>query len=181
MSLTTAPKLIGSRVLFFREGDAFSVPSAGTCSATAQPGAADPGWIELGKVVNCRINSSGAERREVYGPSPGALRRLHVLHTKRDVDYVFTINFVSPLALEMLFGSEALTGGTGEQFNPGERPDLNGWLHIEHYDSEDAAQWTDNMWCNVEVSDATLDPSQEVTLEITARRCYSALNSGAFA
>lgn len=180
MALTTAARIAAAHVWFFREGDAHTVPSPGTCGRESKPGAADAGWISIGLIKGLSITPE-VQPYERYQPSPGRKRLYEILHGKRNLTIKFTSDDMTPLALEHLFGSEKLSGST-EQFNPGEGTVKNGWLKVQCYGHDDELFLTFDVFVNLEVegdtpiggTDGGNDP---VSFSYVARVLQSTLNT----
>src|SRR5437867_13369495 len=135
MGLSIAPYVLGSHAFFFRDGDAYTVPGAGTASRTAKPGATDPQWIYLGIIEEASDQLEDNEI-EVYAPSPGRLRLWDIINTKDKLGFKFTTSELGPLALETLYRTLPLTSAS-TQFNPLEGNTKKGWLKLQRYDQGD--------------------------------------------
>ena len=130
--MNTAPRILGSHVYFFRDGEAFTVPAAGNASRTIKPGADDPEWIDFGVVNNLSVSPESSVE-EIYAPSPGSLELYDVIENKRKRTIKFDCEELSFLAFELAFHTKPLST-TGGQYNPGAGKTLKGWLKIEQYD-----------------------------------------------
>lgn len=136
MALTQAPFVLGSHAFFFREGDAFTLPSAGTAGRTAKPGATDTGWIDLG-IIEEQNTERESEDITVFAPTPGRLRKYDIIEVKDAMKVTFTGAELGPVAIEILYKTLALTSAS-TQFNPLEGQTKKGWLKIQQYDQNDA-------------------------------------------
>jgi hypothetical protein len=177
--MITEPRALGAHLYFFRNGAAFTSPSAGTCSKTSKPGAADTGWVDFGTLEDVKVEQKGTDI-EIFGASPGQLRRTKKLRTKRTLDIMFTCQDLSDIALEVIFGTAALTAG-GTQFNPLEGSELEGWLKGQVYDHRDALWITVDMWACLEADgpvSLNAADGQLNKVSIKAYGIYSSLNTG---
>lgn len=172
--------LLGAHAFFFRNGDAFTVPGAGTCGVASKPGPTDTGWIELGVIQECNI-SVASEKIPVWIPSSGSLRKSSTLVTKREIKVTIKVGQFGPFAIEMLFGTLALTSGS-TQFNPLEGGNHVGWLKLQCYDQSDVQRLVVDLWVNLEVSgDVAFDGASLVSVTMEADVNHSTLNTGSLA
>jgi len=127
--MTGSNIIIGNRVKFFREGASFTVPSAGNAGIAALPGAADAGWVEFGDVDELGITPEG-EMREVWSPSAGGMHKLkNIVDTKPKLTVDFRTQVLTPLAYELVFKTDVLTGASTTHA-PLAKPSKKGWLQI---------------------------------------------------
>jgi hypothetical protein len=176
MPLTTGSFIIGSHANFFRDGDSFTVPSSGTASRSAKPGSADTGWIDVGIVQDVGITHD-MDEREVYAPTPGKLRLHDVIATKDRLSLKLTLNEMSPLAFELLFGTLALTSAS-TQYNPLEGLTKKGWLKVQQYNQSDAAFNVLDVYCHLKVDGEVRFDDNIVNVSLMARVLHSTLNTG---
>jgi hypothetical protein len=130
--MNTAARILGNHVFFFRDGENFTVPAAGTASRTSKPDAEDPKWIDLGVVGNLSITPETSVD-EIFAPSPGSLELYDVIENKRKRTVKFDCEELSFLSFELAFHTKPLSTAGG-QYNPGAGKTLKGWLKIEQYD-----------------------------------------------
>jgi hypothetical protein len=179
--MNTAARILGSHVHFFRDGETFTVPSAGTASRIAKPGAEDPKWIDLGIVNNLGISPESSVD-EIYAPSPGTLELYDVIENKRKRVIKFDCEELSFLSFELAFNTKALTAAGG-QYNPGAGKLVKGWLKIEQYDqSADADSDPVNVvdqYVHLKLDGDLKCDENHVKTTIQALSLYSTLNSGA--
>jgi hypothetical protein len=174
--MNTAPKVIGNHAFYFRDGDAFTVPSAGTAGRNDKPGAADTGWVDLG-IINDLEFEHQREERDIFAPSPGQLRLYDVLETKRLLSARFTAQEMSPLVFELLFGTLKLTSAS-TQYNPLEGTVKKGWVKLQQYDEADQAFNTVDIYAHLKIGGAVAFNDQVVTAQLEARVLHSTLNTG---
>lgn len=177
--MITEPRVLGAHLYFFRNGADFTVPSAGTCSSTAKPGAEDSGWVDLGALKDVSVEKKST-KIELFRASPGQLRRYKVMETKKSIDITFTCQDLSDLALEATFGAAALAAGD-TQFNPLEGAEIEGWLKGQIYDQEDDQWVVVDLWvCLVADGAVSLNSSDGNPNEIKliAHGLHSSLNTG---
>jgi hypothetical protein len=175
--MNIATRIIGSHAFFFPEGNAFTVPSAGTSGATAKPGAGDTGWVKIGEISSCGI-SKGADVKEQWAPLPGTLRLKDVIETKPDLTLKLTVNELSALAYNVLFRTLALTSAS-TQFNPLEGKTLKGWLKLQQYDQNEALVMTLDVFVHLTVDGEVTFAEDIVDFPFSARVLHSTLNTAA--
>jgi len=103
MALVTGPMSIAAHARFFRAGDSFTVPSNGTASASARPGSADTGWLDLGVIETWEIMITDEEEKIIWAPSPGRLLKKDIITTKQALQIKLTANELTPQAVELFF------------------------------------------------------------------------------
>lgn len=135
MPLATRPIVIGVQARFFRDGAAFTVPTAGTAGRAAKPGAADNGWIDLGVINEGSINPE-ADTIEVFAPKPGRKVLHDVVRTKAKTTIKLTLQEMSPLAFELVHRSAPLTG-VSTTYTPMAVLGRKGWLELQLADQDD--------------------------------------------
>ena len=177
--MTTGSVIYGNHAFFFRDGAAFTVPSAGTAGRAAKPGAADTSWIDLGIVSELNVQHD-REQREVFAPTPGVLRLYDVIETKRNMKITATCMEMSPMAFELIFGTLALTSASS-QYNPLEGTTKKGWLKIQQYDQNDALANTLDIYVHIKVTGEINFGENIVTVPIEASVLHSTLNTGTLA
>lgn len=175
--MTTSSVVLGGHVFAFRSGTAFTVPSSGTASATAKPGGADTGWIDLGIVESITVEATGDEK-EIFAPSPGRLRLVDVLRVKDKLKFTFELSQMSPLVWQLIFRTLNLSAGAGVQYNPLEGAEVKAWLKIEQYDQTDAAWNTVDVFCYLNISGGTKFGDDVVKPTVEATVLHSTLNTG---
>ncbi len=168
--------ILGSHAWFFRDGGAFTVPSAGTAGRAAKPGAADTGWINLGILSEVTVQHQ-REERDVFAPTPGAHRLYDVKETKRQIAVNLTTVEMSPLAFELLWGTLPLTTAS-TQFNPLEGATKKGWLKLQQYNGDDAQFVTIDLYVHLKISGEVSMADNLVNSQYEARVLHSLLNTG---
>jgi hypothetical protein len=177
--MNTEPRALGTHLFFFRNGAAYTVPSAGTCSKTTKPGAADPAWVNLGSIIDVQVEKQ-SQKIEMWGPSPGQIRRLKVIETKKALDLMFTCQELGNLALEAMFGTGPLANNTA-QWNPLEGSEIEGWIKGQVYDHKDAQFIVLDHWVCLTVEGSTRIDAGDgalTTVRLKAWGLHSTLNTG---
>jgi hypothetical protein len=178
MALTAGARKLGTHLLFFRDGVAFTAPTNGTCAREAKPGAADTGWIDLGVIKDTKITPGGKDVTEIFAAAPGRLRRWDVVAGKDDASLKFTMQELSAIGIELLFGSLALTSGS-TQFNPGEGTPVKGWLKLQAYDQTDTQTVLLDMYCTLQADgDGDFGGENLTEISVEAKKLHSTLNTG---
>ncbi len=176
MALTTRSLIAGLHLYWFRDGVAFTVPSAGTAGREALPGAADDAWIDLGIVREGSIQHD-REEHEIYAPLPGRKRLWEVLETKGKITISGTLEEVSPLAVELAFGADALDDDS-TSFTPLDAPAKKGWLRLQVNDELDAALTTVTVYARLKLAGPVQLGDQPVSIQIEGVVLHSSLNAG---
>jgi hypothetical protein len=178
MALTSRSFVAGVHALFFPTGVAYTVPSAGTTAREAKPGAADPAWIDLGIVEDGTI-AAERDAKEIHKPLPGRKRRWKVIQGKGgESDFKFTVSEVTPLAVQLMFGTAALTGAS-TQFNPNEGSHfVEGWLQVQVYDGDDDSVTTVDHYVSLQLDGDVSLGEDIVKFPFMAKGLYSSLNTG---
>lgn len=176
MALTTGARIVSSHAWFFREGDAFTVPSPGTCGRESKPGADDTAWVDVGIITDLKV----APQREVHErwiPAPGQKRLYDVLESKKQIKITFTTDEMSPLAIEHLFQTDKL-GESSTQYNPLEGTTKRGWLKVQQYDHTDTLVNVIDVYVHLVIEQETDFADGPVTFTFTANVLHSSLNTG---
>lgn len=177
MGLALASYILGSHAFFFREGDPYTVPAAGTAGRNAKPGATDPAWIDLG-VIEEASDSLESTEIEIYAPTPGRLRLYDSIETKDKLTLKFTTSELSAFAIETLYRTLALTSASA-QFNPLEGKPKKGWLKCQRYDQTDAQRIVLDTFVRLKVAgDVNMGGGELVKVPFEAVVLHSTLNTG---
>jgi len=176
MALTSAARVVSNHVWFFRDGDAYTVPSSGTCGRESKPGAADTGWIKLAEVKQLGVTHE-KEEHERFIPSPGKKVRYDVLESKRSINVSFTLDEVQAEGVEFLFGTLALTDSS-TQYNPLEGTTKRGWLKIQQYDQDDVLLNTVDLFAHLKVNGEAAFGDSPAEFAFEGKALHSTLNTG---
>ena len=176
MALTKAATIIGSHVYIFREGDSFTIPTAGTCSSTSKPGSTDAGWIDLG-IIKTGSVAHGRTTNKIYAPLPGARRLAKVINTMHELSAKWTLQEISPIVIQMLFGTLPL-GVSSTQYNPLEAPDLNAWVKFQWYSETDVLLNTVDHWAMLQINSTNIGDDKPFEAEVEFFGLYSTYNTG---
>lgn len=131
-----ASRVIGSHVFWFHDGAAYTVPSSGTASRTAKPGASDTGWIDLGLIASVAVTTE-EDKAVIMAPTPGLRRPYNKVRKSLSRSYKFTCEELSALTWGAMMRSLDLTSSS-TQYNPGEGTLIIGWLKVQQYDQDNA-------------------------------------------
>lgn len=176
--MLTQPRALGAHLYFFRNGAGYTVPSSGTCSKTSKPGAADTGWVDFGTLKDVQSEKQ-SQNIEIFGATPGQLRRTKVIETKKTLDLMFTCTDLSNLTLELAFGTGALASNA-TQANPLEGSEVEGWLKGQIYDHQDAQWIVFDLWVCIKAEGAVSLNSNDGQLNEVKLKAYglhSSLNT----
>jgi hypothetical protein len=178
MALTKAPYTLGSHAFFFPDGATWTASGGGTSSRTAKPPAADAAWINLGIVVGATESPIESEKIDIFAPTPGVLRKYDVVETKRQRKGKLKVKELSPLALQILYRTLALTESS-TQYNTLEGKLVKGWLKVQRYDQNDSIRITEDLFVVLEVvSDVEMGGDGLAEVEFEYDVLHSTLNTG---
>jgi hypothetical protein len=171
--------VLATNLFFFRDGDAFTVPGAGTASRTSKPGATDTGWLDMGLIEEYSRKAPDGTDIEVWGAKSGKLQ-LNDVHTVKSKQVItFTANEFGPLAVELLYRTLKLTSAS-TQFNPNEGGDKKGWLKIQQYDAGGTLRITEDVYVKLKITgDVDMSGGGLTKAQFEATVLYSTLNTGA--
>lgn len=178
MPLTTATYALACHARFFRTGQAYTVPSSGTCGRESKPGADDPDWIDLGVIESWEASITDEEEKAVWAPVPGHLVKKDIITTKQGLQYKFTTNELTPFALEAFFRATQELDDESTQFNPLSAVPRTGWLKLLKYSQDDAQILSLDIFCRIKVTGGMKGGNGELIMpEFTADVLYSTLNT----
>lgn len=135
--MTTAPRIAAAHLFFAREGASFSLPSAGIVGREAKPDGADASWIRACGIVEDLSITPNEEFKKLVAPVPGRRVLWDERKSMQETEIKWTAQEFSPVAVEMLLGSGALTASS-TQFNPSSGSTKRFWLKCQIYDDTDA-------------------------------------------
>lgn len=177
MAFTSQPAVIGVQAKFFPDGLAFTLPSAGTASKSALPGAADTAWIQFGMISEA-ADTPTQDEIDVFAPKPGRKRLVDVLPTKDQRTFKFTVQELSPFVLQSIFKTGTLTGSSST-FDPHSGVPQKGWLLVERYNQADQKLYTTTEWVYLKVTGDVTYGDQLASVEFEARILDNDLAVGA--
>lgn len=174
--MTTRPMIVGAHVFWAPEGGAFTIPSSGTVSRSAKPGSTDTIWATLGVVKDAELDHARSET-EIFAPLPGQKRLYDVIETMRKLTLKVTLENVSPLVMQLVFGSLPLNASS-TQFNPLEGSAVKGWAKLQLYDDQDQLVLTVDAYCRMKLASALALGDSAVQPSIEFSFLHSTLNTG---
>lgn len=176
--LVTREMAVGSHAWIFREGDAFTVPEAGTANANSLPGAEDAGWISTGNIEDWEDSITDEEEKAVWTPTPGHLVMSRLITTKQGMQFKFTTNQLTPIAIESFYRTDTKLDEDGYQFNPLSRVPRSVWLKIQRYSEEDNLVLAMDVFVQLKASGGMKGGGGNLIMpEFTAKLLYSPLNT----
>jgi hypothetical protein len=177
MAFTLQPYVIGTHALFFRDGDTYTVPSAGTASRIAKPGPTDTGWMDMGIIEEASDNLTDNEIK-IFAATPGRQRLYDIINVKDELVIKFTTSEVGLIHIETLYRTNKLSTGT-DQFNPLEGSTKKGWLKLQRYDQRDASRLVMDVFCRLKIaSDVGMGGGDLTKPQFEAAVLHSVLNVG---
>ena len=155
-----------------------TVTQTGVASRTNKPGPDDTAWIDLGVIEEASDSPVASEKIDIFAPTPGLLRKYDVVEVKRQRKGKLKCRELSPLALQTLYRTAALTESS-TQFNALEGSLVKGWLKVQRYDQNDTLRITEDLYCILEVSgDVNFGGGALAEVEFEYDVLHSTLNTG---
>jgi hypothetical protein len=178
--------LTTSHVRFFREGKAFTVPGAGTASASSLPGETDTGWIHLGALKGVKEGNKPGINVEIYGStyggaSPGVKELKNIKRGKWKRTLKLGLEEMGNTVLELIARTAAQpASGTLTAYKPNEVGTIRGWVHWSIYNADtNTLEREEKLWCEVLVEeDVDWDGDEGVKSSLTCTQLLSTLNAG---
>lgn len=176
--------VVGSQSIFFPEGAAFTVPSAGTAGVAAKPDVTDPAWVSAGAI---KWKKKPTGKTETYmEAAPGAYVATDEINLSRGVTYVGSLEKQSNLAYQLALQARTNAGANlpnsptaGGQYNPlAGGPAIKGWLHVQEYDQNNVLVNTVDLWVSIKAANDTNNDDKAAETPIEATVLWSSLNSG---
>lgn len=137
---------------FAREGDSFTVPSAGTVSQTSKPGADDTSFFDLGVSEEFKLAPEGSSEVIMSG-APGGLVAIDEIPLDKMWKASWTAVDLTHVAVQLLMGHTALTAAS----NSGNilQGDLivKGYLKFQAYDGGHNLRISGEKWGSLKVTD----------------------------
>lgn len=167
---------LGCHGFFFREGDAFTVPAAGVCGRNAKPDPTDSGWIGLTEIEDWDDKPDDDDEKKVYAPTPGLLVVKDVVQIKSGLNFEFTTNELTPMAIEAMYRTSQKLDVNSTQFNPNSAAPRKGWLKLQRYDQTGTLVTVFDLWVRLKVKDG-FKGGDVIKPKFEALLLYSALNT----
>lgn len=145
-------KAVGAQVWFCREGKAFTSPSSGTAGVAAIPDADDDAWVSIGRIEAWENSFLADDEVDVYDSSVGRLDLADSIPVKQALQFKFTTNVITALAVGLFFRTSAELAADDFQFNPLSGVSPRGWLKIQNYDHNSDLILAADIWGRVKVS-----------------------------
>lgn len=177
--MNTARTVIGAHGFFFPNGVAYTLPSAGTASRTAKPGATDTGWIDVGQADWSLQNTGKTE--DFMAPSPGARQLYDKVVVSKGLKLKGKLMELSNLVYQVLLSTAALpTSPTaGGQYNPLEGdPIVRGWLKLQQYNQANVLINTLDVFVAMTIPGDIAFGDKPVDVDVEADVLFSTLNTG---
>lgn len=161
---------------WFPSGSAFTLPSAGTASATARPNhepaittpttaaSIDTGWLPLGALESSKNSAKPGINLKPFASLTGTGVKTIAQVIQGNIERTFTAMLLarSPFAISLVYRTPIIVDSGSNTECPAVTPDSqavqNGWLYYELYDASTANLMLERayFWCA-----ATLNGDQE--------------------
>lgn len=174
----------GDFLYFAPAGQAFTIPGAGTVSATAKPGPTDPIWttFALGTVGDGKPSVDKKEMKgvQIKAPMPGTgiIVTQNVLYPTRGLMQEVTMNEYSRLAVAGFFKCN-LIQLADTSFSPLAGNSLQGWLKRQRYDDFNGLYQVDDWWVDLDCTDLGAKEDNIIQPKFTFTWLYSGLAGSA--
>lgn len=143
--MTTQAVILGTQCRIFLEGGTIVTP-AGTASADTKPGASEAAWISVPCIGKGELKIEN-ELREIMCPSSGPYVRGDALLTGQKATITITLNKISTLIYQLLFGYNTVDGSTVTVIQPFAGKGTKGWVELKIYDHTNTVWTTLTLWC----------------------------------
>lgn len=177
MALTLKSRVLDLHAYFFREGDAYTVPGAGTAGAESKPDGTDPAFIDLGAIEEWELDVSGGQDLEAWKPVAGKLHLKDLIEIKEKLTAKFTTNEMTALAFENFFRSNNELASLDGQFNPLAGRLGKGWLHAQQYDQDGTLAFSYDLWGRLKLVGPVKGGSDIIRPNWELVMLYSSLNT----
>ncbi len=183
MPIATQRTGLTTSVMFVREGTSYTLPSPGTVGVLTKPDAGDTVWTAgyFGPdVEEFKVNPE-VESYEYMGGQPGGLVVTDEIEISRKVRLTFTSQQYDKTALELMFGTLALSASSSQANHMEGALMVKGWLKIQQYDGAGTLRVVGDAWVSLRITDVQPASGRnpfKVTYE--ARILRSTLNTLAF-
>lgn len=151
-ALDLKSRILDCHLYFFREGDAFTLPEAGTAGVAALPNANDTAWLDLGSIEDWEDTVDGGNDLEAWTPVAGVLQLKDIIEIKPKFTLKATTNDMTALAYESFYRSNNDLSSLSGQFNPMFGALRKGWLHAQRYDQDGTLNFSFDLWCRLKMT-----------------------------
>lgn len=173
----------GDFLYFAPGGQAYTVPSAGTVSASSKPNSTDPIWTTyaLGTVKKPSQDKYTGKPVTIMAPMPGTgiVAPIDIKRPTAGLESDVEMNEFSRLGVAGFYKSP-LIGESDTSFYPLSRVDsLNGWLKRQRYDANNGLYIVDDWWVDLDVTDLAVDEENIIHPKFKFTWLYSSLAGSA--
>lgn len=173
----------GDFLYFAPGGQAFTLPAAGTVSATAKPDATDPIWttFALGTVKKPATDKYEGKAVEIKSPMPGTgiIVTKQIVRPERGLSMEVEMNELSRLSLAGFYKSPLIAIADTSFYPLSGDGTFQGWLKRQRYDASNGLYVTDDWWVDLDVSDLAIEDGNVVCPKFKFTWLYSALAGSA--
>lgn len=150
-----------------------------TASRSKRPAAADPGWIDVGIVLDLSFDRT-MTADQIMAPNPGKRELYDVIETAVVNGCKFTAEQLSPVLVEVLFGTAALDADS-TTYTPNAKITKKFWVEVKQYDQDDNLINTVYLYCYVKLDGEVKFGDKHVTGNFSCQKLVSTLNAGTLA
>jgi hypothetical protein len=156
----------GDFLYFAPAGKAFTVPGAGTVSATSKPGATDTIWTTyvLGTVMKPSQDKYSGKAVTIKSPMPGTgiVVPQNIIRPSHELTMEVELNELSRLAVAGFYKAALIeTGDT--VYNALSRAEgIQGWLKRQRYDHDGNVIAVDDWWVDLDCTDLATQANENI-------------------
>lgn len=146
-------KAVGAKVLFFRENKAYALPGpGGNAASNVKPDADDVGWVNIGRIEAWEPSMLADDEVDVYDSETGHLDLADSIPVKQALQYKFTTNVLTALAVGLFFRTANELAAADYQFTPMVGIPPRGWLKIVNKDHASVVILAADLWGRIKVT-----------------------------
>ena len=176
----------GDFLYFAPAGQAFTIPGAGTVSATAKPDPTDPIWttFALGTVKKPTQDKIASKEIKIISPLPGTgvLSTRKIIRPQHELTMEAEMNEISRLALAGFYKSGLIQLADTSFHALASSVSLEGWLKRQRYDASlsTGTPWiVDDWYVDLNCTDITASEPNLLTPKFLFTWLYSSLQGSA--
>lgn len=172
------PRLMAAHLFLAAIGTAYTIPSAGTVSATGLPGKDDASWTYLGNTKELSVEPSSDSVEHWGVTDTGELVLDDIREIKKQIKFTFTLADIGPLAIQNLFHTDALNEASteGTPLSP-EAPEPKYWMKVQYVDKATGTPLVGVFWVSLKATGSMkVDATNWAEVQFEARLLKSALN-----
>jgi len=173
----------GDFLYFAPGGQAYTIPQAGTVSASSKPGVTDPIWTtySLGSVSKPSQDKYTGKEVVISAPiaGTGIIAPKDIIRPQAGLTSEVEMNEMSRVALAGFYKSPLIAPADTSFYPLSRAASLNGWLKRQRYDAANGLWITDDWWVDADVSDLAMESENIIKPKFKFTWLYSPLAGSA--